>query len=139
MGLDNFDLPTIFESVVENLIITDQIQCSMREKVIAILLSKHCHHHQSKAGLLRRKASTASMASSDKDSGIGHGSELGDSQHIESPPQEEVDPLFLKTNGNVLNHLSVPMHSMYDDDDDDVHIVSELKLNKNNNKNKTNE
>ena len=71
LNLDNYDLPTIFESIVENLIITDQIQSSMREKVKGILLSKHCHHHQSKPGLLKRKPSTASLVSqSTKDSGF---------------------------------------------------------------------
>ena len=64
LNLENYDLPTIFESIVENLVITDQIKFSMREKVKEILLSKHCHHHQNKPGLLRRKPSTVSLASS---------------------------------------------------------------------------
>ncbi|XP_065656522.1 band 3 anion transport protein isoform X3 [Hydra vulgaris] len=63
LNLESYDLPSIFESVVDNMIITDQVHHSMRDKLISILLSKHCHQHQRTAGLRpKNSASTSSMA-----------------------------------------------------------------------------
>ena len=67
LGLDNFDLPTIFESVVDNLIITDQLSSNLKDRVIGVLLSKHCHHHQqARQGSVRRKFSFTSSPSLNK-------------------------------------------------------------------------
>ena len=67
LGLDNSDLPTIFESVVDNLIITDQLSHNLKDRVIGILLSKHCHHHQqTRQASVRRKFSFTSSPSLNK-------------------------------------------------------------------------
>ena len=74
LNLDCFDLPTIFESVVENMIITDQVSNLIRDRVIDVLLSKHCHQHQNKEETRQRRFSVTSMntllKSDDKDSGV---------------------------------------------------------------------
>jgi len=65
LSLDNHDLPTIFESVVDNMISTDQITTSVKDQIIAILLSKHCHHHQNKTtGSFRQRAFSISSQNS---------------------------------------------------------------------------
>ena len=77
LDLECFDLGSIFESVVENMIITDQLARGNKEKVIDILMSKHRHQHQQSR--LKRNFSFSSLSSftmdapiatRDKDSGV---------------------------------------------------------------------
>lgn len=47
------------------MIITDQITTSVKDQIIAILLSKHCHHHQNKTtGSFRQRAFSISSQNS---------------------------------------------------------------------------
>lgn len=77
LDLECFDLGSIFESVVENMVITDQLTRGNKEKVIDILMSKHRHQHQQSR--LKRNFSFSSLSSftmdtpaatRDKDSGV---------------------------------------------------------------------
>lgn len=131
MGLSNYDLPTIFESVVDNMIITDQISKTSRDRIIGVLLSKHCHHHQNKvAGGLKRRNSIIELSRessiSEKDSGLEsvdgdvvveavNGVELNNFSH--KPEEHTVD----------INLVNSDKHdSDYDDEDDSLtgHLVS---------------
>lgn len=128
LNLDNYDLPTIFESIVENLIITDQIKSSMREKVKGILLSKHCHHHQSKPGLLKRKPSTASLFSqSTKDNGIDN-EEIEQGEEIKNVELINTinDHLMLSKTSN--GHTILELKDLTSDSDDGYKKKTEVKF-----------
>lgn len=77
LDLESFDLNSIFESVVENMVITDQLSRGNKEKVVDVLLAKHRHQHQNSR--LKRNFSFSSLSSfttdnpstpRDKDSGV---------------------------------------------------------------------
>ena len=77
LDLESYDLPSIYESVVENMVITDQLSRANKGKVVEVLLSKHRHQHQQSR--LKRNFSFSSLSSftmdhantpRDKDSGI---------------------------------------------------------------------
>lgn len=77
LDLEAYNLQAIFESVVENMVITDQLSRSNKDKVIDVLMSKHRHQHQQSK--LKRNFSFSSLSSftmdspgtpRDKDSGI---------------------------------------------------------------------
>jgi len=83
LDLECFDLSSIFESVVENMVITDQISRANKENVIDILMSKHRHQHQQSK--LKRNFSFSSLSSftfdaptptREKDSGHESGLEM---------------------------------------------------------------
>ena len=77
LDLESFDLNSIFDAVVENMVITDQLSRAHKEKVVEVLLSKHRHQHQQNK--LKRSFSFSSLSSftfdtpstpRDKDSGV---------------------------------------------------------------------
>ena len=57
LDLELYDLPSIAEAVVENMVITDQLSLAHYTKVIAALLLKHKHQYQSRQPVLRRLSS----------------------------------------------------------------------------------
>ena len=57
MDLELYDLPSIAEAVVENMVITDQLSLAHYAKVIAALLLKHKHQYQTRQPVLRRLSS----------------------------------------------------------------------------------
>ena len=56
LDLEKFDLPSIAEAVVDNMVITDQLKQKDSNKVLAALLLRHRHQHQ----LQRRTSSKKS-------------------------------------------------------------------------------
>ena len=54
LDLELYDLPSIAEAVVQNMVITDQLSLTHYTKVIAALLLKHKHQYQSRQPVLRR-------------------------------------------------------------------------------------
>jgi hypothetical protein len=54
LDLEQFDLKSIIEAVVENMVITDQIVRADKEMVVGALLSKHKHQYQEETNLPRR-------------------------------------------------------------------------------------
>ena len=58
LDLEKFDLPSIAEAVIDEMVITDQLDRSQSAKVLSALLSKHRHQHQMTRGLPRRSSST---------------------------------------------------------------------------------
>lgn len=67
LDLEKFDLPSIAEAVVENLVITDQLSQTDSNKVLAALLLRHRHQHQM-APIARRPSSYNLLAMARKDS-----------------------------------------------------------------------
>ena len=60
LDLEKFDLPSIAEAVVENMVITDQLKQKDSTKVLAALLLRHRHQHQQNSKLNRRASSKKS-------------------------------------------------------------------------------
>jgi len=60
LDLEKFDLPSIAEAVVENMVITDQLNQKDSNKVLAALLLRHRHQHQQSSKLNRRSSSKKS-------------------------------------------------------------------------------
>ena len=67
LDLEKFDLPSIAEAVVENLVISDQLSQTDSNKVLAALLLRHRHQHQM-APIARRPSSYNLLAMARKDS-----------------------------------------------------------------------
>ena len=67
LDLEKFDLPSIAEAVVENLVISDQLSQTDSNKVLAALLLRHRHQHQM-APIARRPSSYNLLALARKDS-----------------------------------------------------------------------
>lgn len=67
LDLEKFDLPSIAEAVVENMVITDQLSQTNSNKVLAALLLRHRHQHQM-APIARRPSSYNLLALARKDS-----------------------------------------------------------------------
>ena len=67
LDLEKFDLPSIAEAVVENLMISDQLSQTDSNKVLAALLLRHRHQHQM-APIARRPSSYNLLAMARKDS-----------------------------------------------------------------------
>lgn len=67
LDLEKFDLPSIAEAVVENLMISDQLSQTDSNKVLAALLLRHRHQHQM-APIARRPSSYNLLAMAQKDS-----------------------------------------------------------------------
>ncbi|XP_057305088.1 anion exchange protein 2-like isoform X2 [Hydractinia symbiolongicarpus] len=122
LGLSNYDLPTIFESVVDNMIITDQISKTSRDRIIGVLLSKHCHHHQNKlAGGPKRRNSIIELSRessiSEKDSGL---ESVDGDVVVEAVNGVELNNFSLKPEEHTvdINLVNSAKHdSDYDDDD----------------------
>lgn len=60
LDLEKFDLPSIAEAVVENMVITDQLKQQDSNKVLAALLLRHRHQHQQSSKLNRGASSKKS-------------------------------------------------------------------------------
>ncbi|XP_028393241.1 LOW QUALITY PROTEIN: band 3 anion transport protein-like [Dendronephthya gigantea] len=58
LDLEQFDLSSIAEAVIEEMVITDQLPRAHSSKVLSALLSKHRHQHQMQRGLRRQSSST---------------------------------------------------------------------------------
>ncbi|XP_065051881.1 band 3 anion transport protein-like isoform X2 [Rhopilema esculentum] len=96
LDLESFDLNSIYESVAENMVITDQLSRANKEKVIDVLLSKHRHQHQQSR--LKRNFSFSSLSSftmdnsstsgREKDSGIDSNVDV-DIKHEEEPQKDQ--------------------------------------------------
>ncbi|XP_078345472.1 band 3 anion transport protein-like isoform X2 [Oculina patagonica] len=56
LDLEKFDLPSIAEAVVDNMVITDQLKQKDSNKVLAALLLRHRHQHQQ--GPMNRRTSS---------------------------------------------------------------------------------
>lgn len=56
LDLEKFDLPSIAEAVVENMVLTDQLKQKDSNKVLAALLLRHRHQHQQ--GPMNRRTSS---------------------------------------------------------------------------------
>lgn len=56
LDLEKFDLPSIAQAVVENMVLTDQLKQEDSNKVLTALLLQHRHQHQ-KPGMSRRVSS----------------------------------------------------------------------------------
>ena len=67
LDLEKFDLPSIAEAVVENLVISDQLSQTESNKVLAALLLRHRHQHQM-TPIARRPSSYNLLALARKDS-----------------------------------------------------------------------
>lgn len=83
LDLEKFDLPSIAEAVVENMVITDQLSQTNSNKVLAALLLRHRHQHQM-SPIARRPSSYNLLAMARKDS--KHSMAADDSE------QKVVDP-----------------------------------------------
>ena len=70
LDLDLFDISSIAEAVVENMVITDQLSREHSQKVLAALLSRHRHQHQQQQPSLRRKFSFSSLSTHSMDAAI---------------------------------------------------------------------
>lgn len=68
MDLEKFDLPSIAEAVVENMVISDQLSQTESNKVLAALLLRHRHQHQLTPPMPRRPSSYNLLAMGRKDS-----------------------------------------------------------------------
>lgn len=60
LDLEKFDLPSIAEAVVENMVISDQLEQENSNKVLAALLLRHRHQHQQVSKLNRHASSKKS-------------------------------------------------------------------------------
>jgi hypothetical protein len=58
LDLEQFDLSSIAEAVIDEMVITNQLPRAHSGKVLSALLSKHRHQHQMNRGLPRRGSST---------------------------------------------------------------------------------
>ena len=106
--MECFDLTSIFESVVENMIITDQLSRANKEKVVDILMSKHRHQHQQSR--LKRNFSFSSLSSfsmdaqaavRDKDSGVESAVD------VEIKKENAIEMETLVTHSNTTNDTTV--------------------------------
>ena len=81
LDLEKFDLPSIAEAVVENMVITDQLKQKDSNKVLAALLLRHRHQHQQSSKLNRRASSKKSkkfaVRAADNNLGFDAHSETG--------------------------------------------------------------
>ena len=68
LDLEKFDLPSIAEAVVENMVITDQLSQTNSNKVLAALLLRHRHQHELTPPMPRRPSSYNLLAMARKDS-----------------------------------------------------------------------
>ena len=68
LDLEKFDLPSIAEAVVENMVITDQLSQTDSNKVLAALLLRHRHQHEFTPPMPRRPSSYNLLAMARKDS-----------------------------------------------------------------------
>ena len=68
LDLEKFDLPSIAEAVVENMVISDQLSQTDSNKVLAALLLRHRHQHQLSPSMPRRPSSYNLMAMARKSS-----------------------------------------------------------------------
>lgn len=68
LDLEKFDLPSIAEAVVENMVITDQLSQTNSNKVLAALLLRHRHQHQLTPPMPRRPSSYNLLAMAKKES-----------------------------------------------------------------------
>lgn len=68
LDLEKFDLPSIAEAVVENMVISDQLSQTESNKVLAALLLRHRHQHQLTPGMPRRPSSYNLLAMARKES-----------------------------------------------------------------------
>ena len=110
MDLEIYDLPSIFEAIVENMIITDQLSRANKEKVVDILMAKHRHQHQQTR--LKRTFSFSSLSSfslelgrlGDKDSGVETGSGSDGAkvpeQNIDVIPEKDISSNHAPNGGN---------------------------------------
>lgn len=58
LDLEKFDLTSIAEAIIEEMVITDQLPRSQSSKVLSALMAKHRHQHQMGRSLPRRSSST---------------------------------------------------------------------------------
>lgn len=68
LDLEKFDLPSIAEAVVENMVITDQLSQTNSNKVLAALLLRHRHQHQLTPPMPRRPSSYNLLGMAKKES-----------------------------------------------------------------------
>lgn len=82
LDLEKFDLPSIAQAVVENMVLTDQLDQEDSKKVLTALLLQHRHQHQ-QPGIRRRLSSkkkrkigvgTDNVGYNAEGEGIGNGS-----------------------------------------------------------------
>ena len=82
LDLEKFDLPSIAQAVVENMVLTDQLKEEDSAKVLKALLLQHRHQHQ-QPGMRRRVSSkkkrkigsgVANIGYNANGEGIGNGS-----------------------------------------------------------------
>jgi len=100
LDLEKFDLPSIAEAVVENMVITDQLKQKDSNKVLAALLLRHRHQHQQSSKLNRRASSKKS-----KKFGVRAADNLGLDAHSETGngvvslkiEEQKQDPLALES------------------------------------------
>ena len=94
LDLEKFDLPSIAQAVVENMVLTDQLKEEDSAKVLTALLLQHRHQHQQPGGIKRRLSSkkkrkigagTPNLGFNADGEGIGNGSirlKIGDSKDV---------------------------------------------------------
>lgn len=104
MDLERFDLPSIAQAVVENMVLTDQLKQEDSNKVLTALLLQHRHQHQ-QSGMSRR-------VSSKKKRKIGHGT----------------DNIGYKANGEGIENGSIRLK--IDDRKDGIPVQVGLNINK---------
>ena len=56
LDLEKFDLPSIAEAVVENMVLTEQLKQKDSNKVLTALLLRHRHQHQQEPWNRRRSS-----------------------------------------------------------------------------------
>ena len=89
LDLESFDLSGIFQAVVENMVITDQLSRANQDKVLDILMSKHRHQYQQTK--LKRNFSFSSLSSFAMDhSNVLREKSSGNDSAIEMEAREEV-------------------------------------------------
>lgn len=117
LDLDRFDLQSIAQAVVENMVMTDQLKQENSSKVLTALLLQHRHQHQQQqqqqsSGIMRRLSSKKRrkiVVSSDnigyngESEGIGNGGLKTDGSKDMKVCVKSHDNYFvLINNGNVL-------------------------------------
>nr|XP_058942505.1 band 3 anion transport protein-like [Pocillopora verrucosa] len=116
LDLEKFDLPSIAEAVVENMMITDQISQTDSNKVLAALLLRHRHQYQMSPPIARRPSSYNLLALARKDSKPSMPVE--DSENKLPEPEE----------GETLDEGAIRLKIDESDSDFPVQEISQLPL-----------
>lgn len=101
LDLEKFDLPSIAEAVVENMVITDQLKQQDSNKVLAALLLRHRHQHQQSSKLNRgassKKSKKFGVRNSADNLGLNVHSETGNGVVSLKIEEHKQDPLALES------------------------------------------